>query len=229
MEQLARIATIVRDVVWTAVGVLVLVAVVFVLTGGATGLLPAGLGSGSGSGAGQGANQGGGGSGQTPGNQPGSGGPAPGVQPSAPGPGGQLSVSGSGSFGGVIQGTHVTGNLTVNATSGALGNAGVMFTLQPQGQSAFTFTGHVTCLVGLGTNPATAIVGGNISDSSDPSKMPQGSGFALGVLDDGPDQIAFETGFPVSDPKAICPNEAANMFTSNHPGFPLTSGDITIH
>jgi hypothetical protein len=228
MERLARIATIVRDVVWTAVGVLVLVAVVFVLTGGAAGLLPSGLGSGGGSGGGQGANQGGGGNAQSPGSQPGPGGAqTPGGQP--PGPAGQISVAGSGTFGGVIQGTHVTGNFTVNATDGALQQAGVMFTLQSAGQGGFTFMGQVTCVMGLGTNPARAIVAGNIRDSNDPTKMPSGSGFALGVLDNTPDQIAFEAGFAISDPKAICSNEAANMFTANHPGFPVTSGDIAIH
>jgi hypothetical protein len=229
MEQLARIAAIVRDVVWTAVGVLVLVAVVFVLIVGPAQLLPAGLGSGNGTGAGQGTNQQGGGNAQSPGNQPGpGGGQTPGPQPPpAQGGGGPISVSGSGSFGGVIQGTHVTGNFTVNATEGALEQAGVTFSLQTSSQ--LTFKGQVTCVMGLGTSPARAIVGGNITQSNDPSKMPQGSGFALGLLDDGPDQIAFEAGFPVSDPKAICPNEAANLFTTNHPGFNLTSGDIAIH
>jgi len=135
METIAKIASIVRDVVWTAVGVLVLVGIVFVLTGGAAGLLPAGLGSGNGSGAGQGANQPGGGNAQSPGSQPGPGGgqtPGP-QQPPAQGGGSPISVAGSGSFGGVIQGSHVTGNFTVNATEGALQQAGVMFTLQPAG------------------------------------------------------------------------------------------------
>jgi hypothetical protein len=129
----------------------------------------------------------------------------------------------------VIQGSHVTGNFTVNAVDGALQQAGVMFTLQPAGQGGFTFMGQVTCVMGLGTNPARAIVAGNIRESNDPSKMPSGSGFALGVADNAPDQIAFEAGFAISDPKAICSNEAANMFTTNHPGFSLTTGDITIH
>jgi hypothetical protein len=225
METIARIAAIVRDIVWTLVGVLVLVAVVFVLTGGAAGLLPAGLGSGGGAGAGQG----GGGTAPTPGGQPGPGGAqSPGGQPPPP-VNGQLSVSGSGDFGGMIQGSHVTGTITVQATEGALEKAGLSFTLQPSSGGGFTFMGQVTCLARLSTDPARAIVAGTIRDSNDPAKMPTGSGFAFGLADNAPDQVAFEAGIPVAgDAGAICANESANLFTTNHPGFNLTSGDITI-
>jgi hypothetical protein len=119
------------------------------------------------------------------------------------------------------------GSFTVKATQGQLQNAAVTFTLQ-MGQSELTFTGSPTCVQGLGTNPATAIVGGTIRDSNNPTQLPAGSGFALGFIDNAPDQISFEIGFSLSDASAICGNEATKLFTNEHPGFNLTSGDITI-
>jgi hypothetical protein len=235
MEKLARIVAIVRDLVWILVGVVLLVAIVVILAGGATQLLPAGGGGGTNPPAGGGA--------QPPGTQPPGGAPTPGPQqppqggsPLPPPAGGSplpppqavdISVDGSGNFAGTSQGAHLMGSFTVKATQGQLQNAGVSFTVQI-GQSELTFTGSPTCIQVLGTNPARAIVGGTIRDSNDATKVPSGSGFALGFADNTPDQISFEVGFSLSDASAICGNEATKLFTTEHPGFNLTSGDITI-
>lgn len=237
MEGLAKIVALIRDLVWTVLGVVLLLAVAFLLTGGATQLLPAGAGSGSGSGGGQGNGQPGGSGAQPPGPNGGGGGGAQpggtqgggGQQPPGPGQGGSLSVTGSGAFAGSLQGKNATGSVNVQATMGGSAKGVVNFMLSFGGAQQISFSGNVTCLIPTGTNPGRAIVGGTINQSNDATRMPAGSGFVVGVVDGSPDQVSPEMGFNVTDPTAICSNEAGNLFSANHPGFNLTSGDISIH
>jgi hypothetical protein len=226
MDRFARIVTIVRDIVWTVLGVLLLASVVLLASGGASHLLPAGLGSGGGSGGGSGAGGQGSGNGPAPSSQgPGGAQPSGGQGGGGPQPG-PLSVNGSGTFTGTAQGSSFSGNFNVNATQGAGGS--VSFTMLVPAKSAqLSFTGNVSCLLSLPTNPPEAIVGGVVKSSTDPARLPNGSGFALGLIASPPGRISFAAGFslqttPQGDP---C---GTPLFNASHPGLDLTSGGIKI-
>jgi hypothetical protein len=239
MERIAKIIAIVRDIVWTVLGVLLLASIVlmisFVSSGGLSRALPAALTSGGGSGGGQSGN--GSGGAQVPvgqGGDQGSGGPGDSGQPQAqqPGQGQQssLAVGGSGTFAGTVQGSQFTGKFQVDATSGNPAAGVVSLTMSvPSKSSTVSFMGHVLCVASFPTSPPERIVGGVIRSSTDPAKMPQGSGFVIGLIASTPStpgQVSFQTGFPLSaGSSGMCINTP--LFDSNHPGIGLTSGNIT--
>jgi len=221
MDRLARIAALVRDIVWTILGVLLLAAVVFVLAGGAKDLLPAGLssgGGGSGGASAPGQSAGPGPTSQGPAGTPAGGGQQPGSGP--------LTVNASGAFSGPAQGSSISATFSVQASQGSGGLVSFKV-LTSKSPNPLGFTGAVECISPSPTNSQEVIVGGHIKTSTDATALPNGSGFVVGLISGSPGQVSFAAGFSLSATEQTGPCSMP-LFDSNHPGYPLTSGTIAI-
>jgi hypothetical protein len=114
----------------------------------------------------------------------------------------------------------------MDATAGLSLPGSVTLTLSvPGNASTISFSGQVSCLTPVAGTAREVVVGGAVTSSTDPARLPKGSGFAVGLIVTPPnDQISSATGLPA--PTAPSDPCSTALFDASHPGVQLNGGDL---